>query len=1453
MVKIFEGGANLSAERITWDQFIICCNDSQSVNLRFEDLCRQLFWEEFLSDNSSPVYLHSDPNHPGIETTPVYSERLKQNVGFQAKYFYNQADYSQIEQSTNKIIKYYTGKIETVYLYSNKSLTTSSESYKRIEKNLNKAGINLIPITNETILDLLRVKYTKLALYYFESHALTEEWFEKHQEIAELELGDRFNANLNVSTEAEDIISLFLRDNAGCQILNSRKEKMLETAKEKVQDYTYQQHKDYLNKLIKILSDIASVDGISIEDAISWNDRVHNAVQDDLIRLNSVVVESNKELDVLRQVKNTTTEENKKRYGKIGNLVTSRNICMDLIDFADSLFMNKDEISLLRKNILFLRGRAGIGKSHLLASKSHQLISNKQPALLLLGGDYTSTSDIIKQIEDSMREVAVPFEEILDILENIGKLQNYIVPIMIDAINESWKPDLWKNALPRILQKVSELSYVKLIISYRTEYETKFADKNLITRFNVIQYEHRGFERKTIESVREFLNYYKIPFTPEQILSQDITNPLFLTLYCKTYVGDNAELPVLYMRLLNQQNLKINKKIMQVLEVKGYDLEEEILQNVVGAISEHVLASSKKTFLKEEIERLSVWQNIGIVSRPYITKMLQEGVLHSFIRNDGETLYFAYDQMNDIFCAKAAVAKYKTKDELKNYLINDLLKPDNYGQVKYENRSLYVNVCAAYAEKYGEECIDTLETVVNKEDRRELFAEYVKSLQWRNIVYLSLEELLTLCTQYEMHPEDIFPTFINNSIKTAHSLNADTLHEWLMRYSISRRDSIWTTYINGFYEDSDDRIVQLIILLNKGEGFDFVNQKQVELVLTLFSWCLTSSNRWFRDITSKAMVEILKQYFELAETILKKFETVNDPYVAQRLYGVVFGACCKRIDKCEMEYRSLCKYVFDTIFSKDEVYPDILLRDYARLIIDRFIYEFSLNDLEINYDTIVPPYRSEPIPIIEKDYQHIENVGTGVKRILYSMLFEGMGMYGDFGRYVYQAALSDFDTDQVNIFNYSMDYILNELGYGDNEYLEDYDAHLNGNYSRHNVIKVERIGKKYQWITFYNVLARVSDHFDLKDRFNSEPRMIQYQGAWEPYVRDFDPTLNNCFMLLLNAPEFENYKDGMNNAQEELQSQVLDSKEQQRDWITSLDDFFANQIEQLCPKDTQDQAWVVLQRYSQIEHQNNAQLKISEWNLVYAYFITEDNKNKLSSIADRNIDFITSDLNDNPNSYALYNREYPWSKGMNSLEDWCNHKIRVRIGETRTVTQKREIPLFDSQVIERLLRKYSGESSTEENDIDENLEPEIQVQEFTEEEEIIETIDNIMSASMRLLWEEEYDASKEDSINIEMPSIDFLRTMGLKQLEYDGYFFDQNGKLAAFDTTLTNQKVGLVVRKELLEEYLRQKELRLIWIARGAKDIQEKETTFCEWVGLYAYESGHPEGHLYQSNRRYNV
>ena len=174
-------------------------------------------------------------------------------------------------------------------------------------------------------------------------------------------------------------------------------------------------------------------------------------------------------------------------------------------------------------------------------------------------------------------------------------------------------------------------------------------------------------------------------------------------------------------------------------------------------------------------------------------------------------------------------------------------------------------------------------------------------------------------------------------MKVSHPFNADFLHHFLLSYKLNKRDYIWTIYINKLTKDDYDRIVQLIQMYNKGEKLEITNEKQMELLLTLFGWVLSSSNRWLRDYASKAMVEILKEHFRLCQIILEKFKDVNDPYIIQRLYGIVFGACCKRMDG--KGFQTLAEYVYHTVFDQEKVYPDILLRDYARLIIERFLYE----------------------------------------------------------------------------------------------------------------------------------------------------------------------------------------------------------------------------------------------------------------------------------------------------------------------------------------------------------------------------------------------------------------------------------------------------------------------------------------------------------------------------------
>ena len=53
--------------------------------------------------------------------------------------------------------------------------------------------------------------------------------------------------------------------------------------------------------------------------------------------------------------------------------------------------------------------------------------------------------------------------------------------------------------------------------------------------------------------------------------------------------------------------------------------------------------------------------------------------------------------------------------------------------------------------------------------------------------------------------------------------------------------------------------------------------------------------------------------------------------------------------------------------------------------------------------------------------------------------------------------------------------------------------------------KAERFGKKYQWIALRELVARIADNFHMTKEWSDEKR--SYQGPWQFYGRDIDPTL----------------------------------------------------------------------------------------------------------------------------------------------------------------------------------------------------------------------------------------------------------------------------------------------------------------------------------------------------------
>lgn len=461
-------------------------------------------------------------------------------------------------------------------------------------------------------------------------------------------------------------------------------------------------------------------------------------------------------------------------------------------------------------------------------------------------------------------------------------------------------------------------------------------------------------------------------------------------------------------------------------------------------------------------------------------------------------------------------------------------------------------------------------------------------------------------------------------------------------------------------------------------------------------------------------------------------------------------------------------------------------------------------------------------------------------------------MYGDFGRYVFQSALRNFEVDDYKIFNYAMYYIINELGY-QGELFDDYDRFVSRfSYDRHRVLKTERIGKKYQWIAMYNILARISDYYPMKKRFSMEEEIVSYDGPWEPYVKDFDPTLNAYNLLCDDAPYFSQINEHIRESVQENHTVKDDSAFDEDIWTNSNSIFFVHQKEDLLLTDDGGNQWVVLSKYADTGRNDLAYDKLMVWNWLYGYFVTDEQLAILKEYAGKNVNLLNSDITGIPETYTLYSREYPWSSGSKSVLGWQLKDIELRTGETKSVTSTVEEPQFSW--IDTLLKKYSGKADAEEVefeseiDLDENFKIPTVTKTYTKEEPVTIDLGKVLNATQDLIWEEEFDASKEDALSYFHPCAEIINTLKLRQKKYDGYYYDEAGVLIAFDTDLTKQKAGLIIRKDALDKFLDIKKFHLVWFVNASKEIHDKTlmiTKFTDWTGLLEYTGDSVQGEYY--------
>ncbi len=979
---------------------------------------------------------------------------------------------------------------------------------------------------------------------------------------------------------------------------------------------------------------------------------------------------------------------------------------MTLIVRIDRIIYSK-EINLYKKRILFITGEALIGKTHLFCDITLNRLKNNQPTLLFFGNNFDGNKTIIQNMITQLGLASMNEDEFLQSLNKWGEEYHTPTLIMIDAINETEDSKIWQDGIIKFCEQIKSYPNLALAMSIRDVEKNKIitSDNEEYIANEIVEVEHKGFEGIELEAVRTFCEALEVEFPKVPIHTYRLfVNPGMLFLYIETIKNSSKKVDT---SIINP--LTIFRSYIADLERKYYqkymnevDEEDEV---VLEAIEEFISLGTKEDYIHFYLDYKEVKKSLKPLHNKILEFLISEGVLNKLKQESGTKVYFTYQKFENFFIA--------------DYLLNDFdsNKDNIFKLIKEYNGAMSEALFMQIPEKLDKDIFD-LNVWFIRDDY--ICKIYLESLVWRNpnTINDTTFKYINFILSYHNLSDTFLDTVLQLSTIPNHPLNIERLHKKLLKFKLSERDYRWSIYIHDSF--IGEGIVKRIInwAWDKKEEFEIEDESLYLYGLTL-GWFLTSSNRELRDGATKALVNLFTDRVDVFLILLKEFETVDDLYVLERLYAVGYGIVLRSSNKNGFE--DLGKYVYKFIFNQDEVIEHIMLRDYAKLMIESISDTISLN---VEMNKVLPPYGSR----MPNDYPSLEGIeeygdsSNAFSSIISSMRTLKMGNYGNFGRYIFQSSLMTFKDETFDIqdlSNYAVKVIFDEY-VKDIELFDEAEKLMTGISHQRNEHKVERIGKKYQWLAMYKVLAKVSDNYQLRD--DSYDNYIDYEGVSRLHkLRNIDPSsilrekikINNNWWLTTNN-DFE------------------DTERTDREWIASKDKLPT--IEECINVSDENKDFLLFDTYFE---KSGTKDKEEYRSLVYgisAYIVKKDNlEETINWIKKQN--FYGNDIAETISIMSIHLREYPNSKAYQAIDNYYNGQM------TWNDTYQGRKGVLPHQVL--------------------------------------------LSSAEYLQERSGYDSSLSDNIRIKLPNKWFITEMGLKQSLNDGEWINENKEIVFFDPSIT--------------------------------------------------------------------
>jgi hypothetical protein len=756
-------------------------------------------------------------------------------------------------------------------------------------------------------------------------------------------------------------------------------------------------------------------------------------------------------------------------------------------DIRDVVWWMQDARADSEAALVAVVADAGYGKTHLAAQLTAQA-DRPTAGVFVQGGRLRaggSLDDLARRIPGLRVE---RFEDLLEALNSAGARAGIRVPLVIDGLNEAERPSEWRGLLDELVPVLGDYPNVLVIITLREVLATRAVPDSATT------IELEWYRAEIDDMVAMYFDHYLIDAAGAWLPGGMFHNPLFLRMYCEaanplreSAVGVEA-LPTSLVGLFERYRDVVVKRLAE--EPARVAIPVDQIKRRLASLALAMWSRGIRRIASDEARAILDVDHTNW-DESLFRRLEEEGVLfREEVDGNDDT------EVGVLF------------DRFAGYLIADgLLARMSYSEVaeRLSDRELWADLLGEDGRSFGDDVAVSLVGLVPRrfgghhvwrsapeEYRSRILAEEL-DVESEFLDDGTVEELEMLIVGWSpprygrRHP---FDRLWEVRASPVHRLNANFLDRILRQLPVAERDRRWTEWIR--YRADDVLVSELKELVDYWtHGID--RDEGDDLDALAIAWVLTSSSEHARDFATNALQRYgrpePRRLFELGARMLD----VDDTYVVERVIGAAFGAASSHQmpDPGGPFERALAVWLAELRdrYLAGGCSPNSheLLRGYVRAT---FELAGALHPGSVPAE--VSPLRLEfavatPVPFMPEDDANAAECATtfgmDFENYVVGRAIEGRGNY-DFGHAGFRRARGE-----VMARVWELGWRSTLLGEVDRSIAE-----ARSRIGREG--KVERYGKKYGWIAYYELVGRFAD----------SGRRARWVGGGRNVTVDIDPS-----------------------------------------------------------------------------------------------------------------------------------------------------------------------------------------------------------------------------------------------------------------------------------------------------------------------------------------------------------